>query len=1158
MSSAVLALLKINKKPAEKEEFKINVPIVDKSNEPGAATIRAEFIKKMRRNNPLAIAVQPTAAIQPILQETVETMDETISSEPIIPAALKEPIPLGPGLDIVKPKKRLVIRPKINVSTTEVGPAIDVEEITKDEPPVPVVEPPVPVVEPPVPVIVKPATKRLTIKPITKGVVKEFPLSMVRIGDADLAMRLSQKSAEKGPTVSASSYYMNNREIFINFMSSLFGKYKKELIIESKNAKCPTKGETEAFSLMTHQRIVRDYLNVYTPYRGLLLYHGLGSGKTCTSIAIAEGMKSTKQVLVMTPASLRTNYIEELKKCGDSLYQKNQFWEFINTKDNPDTDTELIDALSNVLSISVEFIKKTGGAWLVNMTKPTNYDELSTEERRQLDIQINEMISFKYRFINYNGMRMANLAILTDNFQKNPFDNMVVIIDEAHNFVSRIVNKLRVKKPTLSGKLYEYLMTAQNVKIILLTGTPIINYPNEIGIMFNILRGKIKTWYFQLDIQKAQKVDIKLFHEIFKSTVLGGNIMDFIEYKSSSTTLVITRNPFGFVNKTAKNQYLGVRVGDRGDIDDNTFVQLVTKILTQNGMIVMPSGTKVEHFKALPDTSEDFISYFIDAKNQVKNMEMFKRRILGLVSYFRSAQEGLMPAYEKSKDFHVIEIEMSDFQFKIYEKARVKERKVEAQNAKNKKKSSGAGGELFEEASSTYRIFSRLFCNFVFPEPAIMRPLPPRKIKPGDEIPGEENENENVDEDLIDATSLEEKSENTAYDADELVAMSEPGTVTAVALGTTSYEENLKKALMLLEKNKDKYLTPEALKTYSPKFLYILENINDPDHNGLHLIYSQFRTLEGIGILKLILENNGFAQFKLAREKVGWSIAVKPEDMAKPKFVLYTGTETAEEKEIVRNIFNGAWEYVPENIAKQLEKIAPNNINGEIIRIFMITASGAEGISLKNVRFVHIVEPYWHPVRTEQVIGRARRICSHQELPEQLRTVSVFLYLMKFSKDQLSTDESIELRQKDKSRINDSTPVTTDQALYEIATIKSDVTNSLLQAVKEASIDCDIHAKAGAKEQIKCFSFGAANVDKFTYHPSINEEDSDIVADRNKVVVKFKGKKIKLDGIEYVYDPVNGKVYDLDSYERGNPVEIGLFETVKNEGAEPTGKFTRI
>ena len=37
----------------------------------------------------------------------------------------------------------------------------------------------------------------------------------------------------------------------------------------------------------------------------------------------------------MTPASLRTNYIEELKKCGDVLYKKNQYWEFIDTKTSP-------------------------------------------------------------------------------------------------------------------------------------------------------------------------------------------------------------------------------------------------------------------------------------------------------------------------------------------------------------------------------------------------------------------------------------------------------------------------------------------------------------------------------------------------------------------------------------------------------------------------------------------------------------------------------------------------------------------------------------------------------------------------------------------------------------------------------------------------------
>jgi len=51
----------------------------------------------------------------------------------------------------------------------------------------------------------------------------------------------------------------------------------------------------------------------------------LVQGKTCSSIAIAEGLKTDKQVIIMTPASLQVNYIEELKKCGDELYRKNQY-----------------------------------------------------------------------------------------------------------------------------------------------------------------------------------------------------------------------------------------------------------------------------------------------------------------------------------------------------------------------------------------------------------------------------------------------------------------------------------------------------------------------------------------------------------------------------------------------------------------------------------------------------------------------------------------------------------------------------------------------------------------------------------------------------------------------------------------------------------------
>ena len=150
-------------------------------------------------------------------------------------------------------------------------------------------------------------------------------MTMIQIGDTETVKRLPTKRNE---IIRASAYYLNNREIFVNFINTLFSKYKTELGDLTQQISCSDK-RSEDFRIMTHQKIVRDYLSIYTPYRGLLLYHGLGSGKTCSSIAIAEGLKTDKQVIVMTPASLRRNYIEELKKCGDHIYKKNQFWEFV-------------------------------------------------------------------------------------------------------------------------------------------------------------------------------------------------------------------------------------------------------------------------------------------------------------------------------------------------------------------------------------------------------------------------------------------------------------------------------------------------------------------------------------------------------------------------------------------------------------------------------------------------------------------------------------------------------------------------------------------------------------------------------------------------------------------------------------------------------------
>ena len=1037
-------------------------------------------------------------------------------------------------------------------------------------------------------IIIIPKKKERRSKKVEKGIAVLGPESRIEITENKILERIPIK--QPNVNIKVSSYYMNNREIFVNFINSMFEPYKKEIEENAEKITCENIGKGDgSFSLLTHQKIVRDYLNLYTPYRGVLLYHSLGSGKSCTSIAIAEGMKDNKRIIVMTPASLRKNYMEELKKCGDPMYKKNQFWEWIPA----DIDTTPI--LSRVLNLPIEYIKKNKGAWLVNIKKQSNYPNLSTAEKKSLDEQIDEMIRSKYTFINYNGLRNKRLEELTNGYTKNLFDDCVIVIDEAHNLISRIVNKIKKEKPIaeneegekehapkfLSTKLYEYLLSATNARIVLLTGTPIINYPNEFGILFNILRGYIKTWNIPLDVKTSKTTNKETLQTLF----LKEKVLDYLDYSSSSRTLTITRNPFGFKNKIKETSgYRGVSnvkkdeegntILDTDFVSDDAFKKRIFSILKSNDIDIIPQGIKVKNFKALPDDFDLFNGEYINSEtNELKNIDSLKRRIIGLTSYFRSAQEGLLPKFNKTPDdYHIINIPMSNFQFKIYEDARKEERKFEA---KSKRKTSSKPDDVYKEPSSTYRIFSRLFCNFVMPNRPTPGAIKREKIAKGWQEPvlykdGKivEKEEKEEKEDEKQQEKAEEKQEDsslvallkearnieTGQDVNEDKEGEVEGDEILDKIGGNEYKESIDKVLQILKENSNDFLTPEALEKYSPKFLAMLENIQDPDYVGLHLVYSQFRTLEGIGIFSLVLNKNGFARFKIKKNSLDvWEIDMKPEDLGKPTYALYTGTESAEEKEIIRNIYNGSWDYIPTNIANDLKKIANNNNLGEIIKVLMITSSGSEGINLRNTRYVHVMEPYWHPVRAEQVIGRARRICSHKDLPTNLQTVEVFIYLMTFSAEQLKSDDSIELKQKDLSKGIPKVPVTSDQLLFEISSIKENVSNQLTKIIKETSFDCNLYPHGS--ENIVCLNFADPTNTAFSYTPDYSKQQSDITLKTNKKKIEWTGKSIKLYGIEYVYRRMSPKllnIYDINSYRQAlensdiNPILIGTLEVNAN------------
>jgi len=439
---------------------------------------------------------------------------------------------------------------------------------------------------------------------------------------------------------------------------------------------------------------------------------------------------------------------------------------------------------------------------------------------------------------------------------------------------------------------------------------------------------------------------------------------------------------------------------------------------------------------------------------------LFQLRIVGLVSYLGD-KTNLMPSIVKSSDGKRIHLEktvMTPHQLAYYAEARKIERKQESSKKTTKKKE--------EEESSSYRIFSRAACNFVFP-PDIKRPMP-----------GGFGELAALDESILDNAS----EDDVLNDVDGKSDTSDLEVFRTNKKAMIQYKKAIEDALVKFQEKPEEYFEsglpklvkihhPEnqnRLEKYSPKFKKMLENIlTQPD---CHLVYSNFRKLEGIGLFRLALLYHGYKELKIVNQRIVTYSMFPDHEYIEDKtdhryFALFTGTETVEEKEIILNLYNNRFKNLPkvtqDDLKREfshvdLEKIG--NMNGEIIKVLMITASGAEGIDLKNTRFVHIMEPYWHHVRINQVIGRARRICSHMDLPKELQDVTVYMYLSIFGDDVLKTDQYLELKTMDHSE-------STDMRLHKIMEEKERLSERFLDVLKRTSIDCSINHKK------KCFSF---------------------------------------------------------------------------------------
>ena len=382
---------------------------------------------------------------------------------------------------------------------------------------------------------------------------------------------------------------------------------------------------------------------------------------------------------------------------------------------------------------------------------------------------------------------------------------------------------------------------------------------------------------------------------------------------------------------------------------------------------------------------------------------------------------------------------------------------------------------------------------------------------------------------------------------------------------------------------------PDGLELHSPKFAEMLKRIAAAP--GSSLVYSQFLDMEGIGIFRIAMDVNGYCPIEIVKTPAGPAFSARTIDSLKkgpggqPRYMTFSGSEEEDIRRLALDVFNAKLEELPENLKSVLEKYGfVNNHTGEIARVFCITSAGAEGLSLKCVRAVHIMEPYWNDVRLKQVKGRAIRIGSHLELPEKDRDVSIYTYLSVFSEEaqlartgEYRIDETIrivdQISKKDAAAFKLPIPpaasqyiLSTDESLYLIAERKKTITNNLESTMKSAAVDCELNIQENRDGTFKCLPL-KGKVGDFLYHPELAtdiRESASMYSVKEKVGENSSLKPDfilqKLKDVIYRMRYVRNDAGDITGFEMYGKDDVGykkLLGTsgVKGEKPGPPVKF---
>jgi hypothetical protein len=839
------------------------------------------------------------------------------------------------------------------------------------------------------------------------------------------------------------------------------------------------------YELQPQQAFVKNFMSFQTPYNSLLLFHGLGSGKTCSAIGVCEEMRDylkqmgiSKRIIIVASPNVQDNFRLQL---------------FDERK------------LTNVDGLWT--MKGCLGNKLLKEINPTGMKGLTREKVIQ---QVKNIINTSYYFVGYlqfsndidrHWKEGDNEASQIRSLQ-NEYGDRLIVIDEVHNI--RISDDNENKN--VAKNLMFLINKVDNLRLLLLSATPMFNSYKEIvwllnlmnmndrrGIVnvseiFDVKTGNITEEGRELLIKKANgyvsyvrgenpyTFPFRVYPDQFARNNTFTNINQYPEYQLNGRP----------ISKKSKIQKLGIFLAPllKDSVQEMGYNYIIDRLRSREERV---KPTKTGQQRTIPSFMSLKSFGYTDLQIPIEALNIIYPHddLMALASQIQPFEPIILPSEEKEE-----ELEETDIAEAENMSPQGSEPEVESQDEigniedvinNGPVHSDEIPSHLLDEGSAVdeKEQEEEPMTIVVAKEPTVVKKTKQVIKKPsltsnigvhnieGDTVSNVQTVKNTLPSSVSQslATSTTSTSKNgglkmvlkAGAKGDKLEAMVEaqPNLINPRELTGT---DGLKRVMMY-----DDSITPAVkgnfqyregvepifnqtnIVKYSSKIANVCNYIygdtkqeeegegNEEESkgkktfsDGIILIYSSYID-GGLIPMALALEEMGFTRF---------GKNAKPLFKEPPTAIVDVSKSKKGFKPARYAMITGDKRLSPNNDDDIKKITSDNNIYGEEVKVILLSQAGSEGLDFKAIRQIHILDPWYNVSRIEQIIGRGVRNFSHKDLPFEDRNVQIFLYgtLLSNRKEEAA-----------------------DLYIYRNSEIKAIKIGKVTRILKQISVDCHIN-----------------------------------------------------------------------------------------------------